>query len=244
MKDLFSSHSASYAKYRPNYPSELFDFVSSHCQQRENAWDCATGNGQTAIALSRYFTMVYATDLSQRQIEQAVPSGNVHYSVQAAEKVNFANDQFDLVTVSQALHWFDFEKFYAEVNRVGRTGCVVAAWSYSLFTISPDIDDVVYDFYENVIGGYWDPERKYVEEEYKSIPFPFVEIPAPKFEMRFRWNPEQIQGYFNTWSAVQKFIAANSLDPVDELMKKIAKISGSEMEVVFPIHLRMGRIRK
>ena len=86
MKDNFSKQADIYARYRPHYPVELFDFILAHVNNRQTAWDCGTGNGQSAKVLAGYFENVLATDISQKQIEHAEPAGNISYSVQPAEQ--------------------------------------------------------------------------------------------------------------------------------------------------------------
>jgi ubiquinone/menaquinone biosynthesis C-methylase UbiE len=181
MKDIFSRQASLYAKYRPTYPSELFAFILEHISDRECAWDCGTGNGQTAKELARSFDKVYATDISQTQLDNAEQAANIFYSLQPAEQTNFGENQFDLVTVSQALHWFDLEEFYTEVRRVAKPGAYLAAWMYGALTISPEIDRLKQDHYSNTLGPYWDYERKHVDDNYAGILFPFQEIISPEF---------------------------------------------------------------
>lgn len=245
MKDNFSKQADIYAKYRPHYPQQLFDFILEHIDEKQGAWDCATGNGQTAKMLANYFKNVFATDISQKQINNAQQAENIYYSVQLAEQTDFANDTFDLITVSQALHWFRFDDFYKEVIRVAKPRSIFAAWSYSLLYISPEIDKLVRQYYTGTLGTYWDAERKYVDEEYKTVPFPFKEIITPGFTMEYHWTIEELEGYFNTWSALQKFIATKKCNPVDELIQNIKACAGNEkLKIVFPLHVRMGRIEK
>jgi ubiquinone/menaquinone biosynthesis C-methylase UbiE len=246
MKDNFSRQSDLYSKYRPTYPQELYDFILRHIDKKKTAWDCGTGNGQAARELAKHFEKVFATDISQKQIDNAQKAANIFYSVQPAERTNFSDNIFDLITVSQALHWFQFDKFYAEVKRVAKPEAWIAVWMYGLLSISPEIDELIgIQFYKNTLGAYWDYERKYVDDNYTTIPFPFLEIKAPLFNIHFEWTLEELQGYFNTWSALQKFIETNHVNPVDELMKKIRTIAKDEkMKIVFPVHLRMGRIEK
>jgi ubiquinone/menaquinone biosynthesis C-methylase UbiE len=245
MKDNFSRKPDLYAKYRPTYPRELFDFITTQVSNKHTAWDCGTGNGQAAKDLASYFENVFATDISQKQLDNAYTADNIFYSVQPAEHTNFPENTFDLVTVSQALHWFKFNKFYDEVKRVAGPGAWLAVWTYSLLNISPEINQFIYEHHYNTLGAYWDKERKYVDDNYKSIPFPFAEIKTPVFIIHRQWTPEELEGYLNTWSALQKFRNANSFNPVDELMKKIRAFWKNEkMDIVFPVYLRMGRIEK
>lgn len=119
MKDNFSIRSDNYARYRPSYPNDFFDYLNQIKTGSINAWDCGTGNGQVTKRLSGMFENVHATDISQSQLDNAVMVNNIHYSLQPAEKTDFPNNFFDLIVVAQAVHWFDFVKFYAEVTSTG-----------------------------------------------------------------------------------------------------------------------------
>ena len=245
MKDNFSKQAGLYARYRPHYPAELFNFIFQHVTNKKAAWDCATGNGQTAGALAKAFEKVYGTDISQNQLDNAQQAPNIIYTVQPAEQTNFSDNIFDLVTVSQALHWLKFDDFYKEVKRVGKPGSWIAVWMYALLEISPAIDDLVHHHHYETLKSYWDYERKYVDELYRTIPFPFEEISTPVFEIRYQWSLAELEGYLLTWSALQKCITVNKYNPVDELMPQIRKHWQKEkMDVCFPLHLRMGRILK
>jgi ubiquinone/menaquinone biosynthesis C-methylase UbiE len=245
MKDNFSRQADVYAKYRPSYPKELFDFIVGHVKQRAAAWDCATGNGQAAKELAAWFEKVEATDISQKQLDKAIATHNIIYSVQAAEQTAFADNSFDLITVSQALHWFNFEKFYTEARRVAKPGSWLAVWMYSLLRISPAIDTIIETYHYETLHDYWDNERKYVDNNYTTVPFPFPEINTPSFSITYHWTLEELEGYFNTWSALQKYITANEENPVPALIQRIGEQwTGAKMKIVFPIHLRMGQIKK
>lgn len=244
MKDNFSRQADVYAKYRPSYPKELFDFLFSHIPIREAAWDCATGNGQTARELARHFSKVCATDISQKQIDNAYQAENIFYTIQAAEKTDFPDKYFDLITVSQALHWFDFDKFYAEAKRVGKVDAILSVWTYSLLRISPAIDKIIEDYHFGTLKDFWDKERSYVDNNYSTIPFPFEEIKTPPFFITYQWSLEDLEGYFNTWSALQKFITSKDYSPVPDLIKRISPHWSSEkMKIIFPLHMRMGKLR-
>src|SRR5688572_25795277 len=195
MKDNFSHQADAYAKYRPGYPPELFAFILDNVKGRETAWDCGTGNGQTAKELAQYFQKVEATDISQKQLDNAAQVPNINYSLQPAEQTNFPDDHFDLITVSQALHWFRFNEFYAEVRRVAKPGGWLAVWTYTRLPISPEIDELIgNEFYKKIVGEYWDRERRYVDENYMTIPFPLAEIECPRFSITLRWTIDELAG--------------------------------------------------
>ncbi len=244
MKDNFSSQPDKYAKYRPTYPSAFFDYLNLIVPNKQNAWDCGTGNGQVAYELAKTFDKVFATDISQSQIDNAFRADNITYSVQPAEKTNFENKLFDLIVVAQAIHWFDFEKFYSEVRRTARKNALICVVGYGKIEISEPIDSIITDFYENVIGLYWDNERKYIDENYKTIPFPFDEIQVPNFVNKLYWTLEHLTEYLNTWSAVKHFIKQNGHNPVDKLQSELEQHwnKGHTKEVRFALLLRIGRI--
>jgi SAM-dependent methyltransferase len=243
MKDRFSKQAAGYAAFRPTYPAEFYNFLMDHVSSKVTAWDCGTGNGQVARDLAPRFKEIFATDTSIEQIKKAVAQDNVYYSVAAAEQTGFPKNSFDLITVGQAIHWFRFDEFYAEVRRVAKKNALLAIWGYGLLQIEPSIDTVILDFYSNVIGPFWDPERRYIDEHYRTIPFPFHEIPSRQFTFSFSWSLPELEGYLNTWSAVQKFILANGTNPVDVLIMKMRPMWRNEkMTVSFPLFMRMGRV--
>lgn len=247
MKDNFSIQSDSYSLYRPTYPIELAEYLSSLCTQQNSVWDCGTGNGQLAVGLSNFFRKVVATDLSKKQVANAIQKSNIIYKVETAENPAFENDTFDLITVAQALHWFNFDKFYFEVKRTIKSKGIFAAVGYSLLKINPDVDEIINHFYSNVIGKYWDVERNLVDKEYKTIPFPFDEVKIDKtFAIKNYWTIENLKGYLDSWSGVQNFIKDNSYNPVSDIIKEIEKIipDSSNFETEFPIFIRAGIVEK
>jgi SAM-dependent methyltransferase len=242
MKDYFSGHSKLYATFRPTYPEDLYQFIFKHVTNFDCAWDCATGNGQVAKRLAKQFQTVHATDISQQQLEHAVQLKNIQYNVSGAENTDFQNQQFDLITVGQAMHWFNLDKFYAEVKRVLKPTGVLAVWGYSVCSVNVAIDAIFTDFYKDTVGPYWDSARKMVEDEYEGMPFPFVEIASPKFSIEVNWTLEEFGGYLTTWSATQKFIKDKNFNPVPDVVEKLKPHWNNTMTVRFPVFLKLGTI--
>lgn len=245
-KDLFSKQAASYAKWRPGYPAEFIEYIVSFVQNREAAWDCATGNGQAAVILADYFDEVIATDLSDEQLKFARPHEKVFYKQGTAEKTDFADNTFDLITVAQAYHWFDHKAFCKEANRIAKKGAVVAVWGYDLCrTENVELNDLIISFYRDVTGPYWDAARRYVDENYRTVYFDFEEIAIERsFSIKMRWSVEDLRGYFNSWSAVQKYISVNDHNPVDEFIEKLNLHPEAITAVEFPLFLRMGMVSR
>lgn len=243
-KDYFSRQAADYAGFRPTYPAELFAYLASLCPGRNLAWDCGTGNGQAASGLADHFQKVIATDPSEKQLASAVPHPRVVYQVAAAEKTAISSASVDLVTVAQALHWFDLDQFYAEARRVLKPSGVLAAWCYNLPRVAPEIDPLIEKFYAQTVGPYWPPERRLVEDAYRSLPFPFAEIAAPAFSMTAQWDLPNLVGYLSTWSAVQEFIRLRKSNPLDLLLKDLRPAWGDpagKKPLAWPFSLRVGK---
>jgi ubiquinone/menaquinone biosynthesis C-methylase UbiE len=243
MKDLFTKQSEAYAKFRPSYPREIFDFLVTQVRERNTAWDCATGNGQVAASLAEHFKEVYATDISEGQLSKAIQKPNIVYRIEAAEKSSFNDSMFDLITVAQAIHWFNFEKFYSEVKRTLKPEGIFAVIGYTLPKVDEEVDSILTHFYENTLHGYWDDERKYIDEMYLTIPFPFHELQAPIFIAQYFWEAEQLIGFLNSWSAVQHYINKNNSNPVDLVADDLRKCwrPNSKKTIIFPMMLRVGR---
>lgn len=241
--DRFSGHADLYAQYRIDYPTELYDFVLSFTSNRQIAWDCATGNGQVAGKLADFFEQVEATDISETQLILALKKPNIHYQISSAEQTPFADHTFDLITVAQALHWFDVQAFHQEVRRIAKSGAVIAEWGYGLVQLGTDLDSTMLDFYRNRIGPYWDPQRKYIDNAYATLPFPFANAQRAEFTVRRVWSLERFLNYLRTWSAVRQYIHENEEDPVVGLREEFTRIWGDgEREVHFPVFLRVGYV--
>lgn len=244
MKDNFSSQAKAYSRFRPSYPPDLIAHLVSLAPDRQHAWDCATGNGQVAIALAEYFDEIFATDISQNQLGHARQHPKIQYSLEMAEKCSAPDGKFDLITVAQAIHWFDFDRFFTEARRVLQPGGVLALIGYSLFdSDSAAVDSVIRHFYLNITGPYWDAERSYIDAGYRTIPFPFEEIEVPEFRMEYKWTVDDVLGYLSSWSAVQHYIRKNGQNPLDLIDSDLKRAWGDvgEREISCQILLKVGR---
>jgi SAM-dependent methyltransferase len=244
-RDHFSAHADEYRAYRPTYPPELFAFLAEADPGRDLAWDCGTGNGQAALGLAEHFAHVVATDASAKQIAEARPHPRVEYAVAPAEKCPLPDRIADLVVVAQALHWFDHDAFYAEVRRVCRPGALFAATCYYAPSAGPEIEPVLRRFQTEFVGPYWPPGRHWVDEGYRTIPFPFPELPAPRFGLSVAADLAWFLGYLGTWSATKEFTKANDFDPVARLRDEFAAAWGDPAAVRpvrWELAVRVGRV--
>jgi SAM-dependent methyltransferase len=243
-KDHFSRLAVHYAAFRPTYPPALFDYLAQLCHEQRNAWDCACGNGQATVALTERFASVIATDASAQQLSAAPPRSNVTYRVARAEDSSIDSTSVDLLTVAQALHWFNLDSFYREAQRVLITSGVIAAWTYGVLHVEGDeVDALIQEFYSDIVGPYWPPERRLVEEGYRGLAFPFEEIAPPPFNMEERWERAHLLGYLRSWSATGRYVEDRSVDPVAALEKRLEPVwsdAHAVRKVTWPVALRVG----
>ena len=246
MKDLFSTQAKLYARYRPVYPPELFNFILSFVQQRDSALDCATGNGQVARTLAAHFSRVCAVDISESQLSHAIKLENIEYSVYRAEQTPFSDSSFDLITVAQAHHWFNGPKFCREATRIARPGAIIAIWGYDLTYSGSPIDSIVHHWNFDILAPYWEEERKHVYTHYDHLPFEFERIPAPEFRIVVDWKSEELIGHLRTWSALQKMKQRVGDGAFRTVVDEITRMWGNDdrKRFTFPIFLKLGRVRK
>jgi SAM-dependent methyltransferase len=243
-EDHFSRQAQAYAKHRPRYPAALFAYLAAIAPGNRLAWDCGTGSGQAAVSLAEHFARVIATDASAEQIASARRHERVRYEVCPAEHTDLASCSVDVVTVAQALHWFDLDSFYAGARRVLRPGGVLAAWCYHLTVIEPAVDRVLARYYNEVVGPYWSPRVRLVNEHYRTIAFPFEELEPPAFTGETLWSLSDVVGYLDSWSSTQRFAEGRGYHPVDEIRRELSEAWGepqSRRLVRWPLYIRVGR---
>ena len=245
-KDHFSGHADIYREARPTYPPALFSWLAQQAPDTGLAWDCGCGNGQATAALADHFAQVIGTDPSAAQVANAEARPNIDYRVEPAEQTTLASASASLVTVAQALHWFDHPRFYAEACRVVKPGGLIAVWAYAHCSSGEaGVDAAVDRLYHDLTGPYWPPERTFVETGYRTLPFPFVEIDVPAFPMVASWSGEHLLAYLRSWSATQRYIKALGEDPVSLIEPELRAAWGDatrRRDVRWQFHVRAGRV--
>ena len=243
-QDHFSRHAGTYSQYRPTYPKALYDYLAGLTPRHECAWDAGTGNGQCAVALAEYFANVHATDPSAEQIAHARPHPRVTYAVGMAEASNLPAASVDLITAAQAAHWFDMDGFTTEARRVLKPGGVVALWSYGFHHSGDAALDALLDrFGYEIVGPYWADGAKLTWDGYARLPFAFREIAAPVFDLDMTVSLPELIGYLESWSASQKFIAAQGRHPLADMHRQLEAAWGGPQEkrlLSCPLGLRVG----
>lgn len=214
-KDHFSAHARAYAEARPGYPPELFSWLAAQCPGHQLAWDVACGNGQASVGLAGYFDRVWASDASASQIAAARPWAGVHYAVEPAEACTLGPASADLIAVAQAWHWFDQERFAAELRRVLRPGGLFAAFNYGLSTVTPAVDAVFRHLHDDLLADDWPAQRAFAVERFGELPLPYPALAVtPTLAIECQWTLGQYSAYLRSWSASQRYLERIGSDPV------------------------------
>jgi Methyltransferase domain len=242
--DHFTPVADGYAACRPAQPPEVIAYAASLAPRRGVAWDCGTGNGQAAVGLAAFFDRVIATDASAAQIARAIAHPRVEYRVARAEASGLGDASVDLVTVAQALHWFDLDGFAREVRRVAAPGAAIVVWSYLWTSVDdPGVDALVQALARETLGPDWPPEIRFVAEEYRTVPFPFREVTPPPFVFTARWTLTELLGFVRTWSAIARHARRTGRDPVAEAEPRLRRAWGDprvRRGIRWPIAIRAG----
>ncbi|MGC4017695.1 MAG: class I SAM-dependent methyltransferase [Luteolibacter sp.] len=245
-KDHFSTDSAGYAAHRPTYPPALVDALAAIAPGHDLAVDCACGSGQLTTLLAARFQNVTGTDASATQIASATPHERITYRTALAEETGLPDHSADLITVAQAAHWLDLDKFYTEVRRIARADAVIALITYGKLHIDAAVDAVIDEFYDGTIGSYWPPERRLVESGYRTLDFPFDETSVPPLAIQLHWRFEDLIAYLGTWSAVKAAEKELGPDVMPTFAEKLRPHWGDPDTlrlVRWPLSLRVGHVR-
>lgn len=244
LKNWFDEGGQTYAQYRPDYPSELSAFLHSVAPDGRLALDVGCGTGQLTQQLADHFAAVVGIDPSADQIANATPHERVRYECAPAEQLPLPEASVSLITAAQAAHWFQLAAFYQEVRRVAIRGGILALISYGVLELESDLADRFLRFYSKEVGPYWPPERTLVDEGYRTIDFPFVEIAAPPLQIRRQWTLKELLGYISTWSAVRRAREAGREDILHAFADEFAEAwgdAGLRRPVAWPIKMRVGK---
>lgn len=149
----FSGRVESYRRYRPGYPAEIVDLLRRECFLRSDASlaDVAAGTGLlTEIFLAAGFSVTAIEPNDQmraacEELESTYPK--LRCIAGTAESTGLSAGSIDLVTVAQAMHWFDLERTRTEFARILRPG----GWCAVLYNNRRLSGDVFHEAYEQFL---------------------------------------------------------------------------------------------
>lgn len=242
--DHFSSFAATYAAHRPTYPAELFACLAALAPGHGHAWDCATGTGQAARSLTQHFNQITATDIGEKMVQNAKPHPQISYAVAPAESPTLPDNSIDLITVAQALHWFDRRAFWHTCQRVLKPNGVLAYWGYLLPKITPAVDAIIRYYHEDTVEPFWPPDREPLLNHYADIAPPAERILERDFTMTATWTVDHLIGMLDSWSATHRARQETGHDPLPAAAGLLRVVWGDDVKtlpVQWPLKLHAFR---
>lgn len=159
----FSGLAGIYDASRPDYPAAALAAVTALLDRPSLppfAADVGAGTGIStraiAAALPGWRVLAVEPNADMAETARAALAGLHHVALEiaAAERLPVADGACGLVTVAQALHWFDRPVFYAQARRVLATGGVLAILNNNRRTADSPALSAVEDFLEAENPGY------------------------------------------------------------------------------------------
>ena len=96
----------------------------------ERALDLACGTGMSTVALSDLSAFVVGVDASPEMLRVARGAPGLTYLLAHAERLPLPDASFDAATCCSGVHWFEQERFFAELRRVLRPGAWVGLYDH------------------------------------------------------------------------------------------------------------------
>lgn len=231
-----------YARYRPTYPREIAPALAELSKEHGCALDVGCGTGQLTELLAPHYSTAVGIDVSHSQV--AAATGDAVYAVADASGLPVREKSVDLITVAQAAHWIDLDRFYHQVRASAVPGAAIALVSYGLCIIDdPEVDRVYQEFYYGDFHDYWDARRIHVETGMRDLPFPFDMLDVSCPDIVCTMGVHDFVAYLGTWSATANARSDGHGHLLDEFAAHLELVWGSrQLEVRWPVAVRAGRI--
>lgn len=196
-----------YSKGRPHFHSNTIQHIKEFLlldNKLDKALDIACGTGLSTKALLEIAINVYGTDISAEMLNLALEPDKINYLLAPAEQQPFADNTFDLITVSSGVHWFDIDKFLAEANRVLKPGGWLVLYENYFISEMQDRPDFQSTFPQVYLKRYPSPARNnsydWSNENLNGRNFHFVK--EETFKNTVNFNKKQLSLYFTTQSNI------------------------------------------
>lgn len=151
--ERFTGRVESYRRYRPGYPAEIVDVLRRECGLSDDSViaDVAAGTGLlTEVFLDAGLRVVAVepnaemraacSELGQRYPKLEIVAGT-------AEATGLPDASVDLITVAQAMHWFDLDRTRREFARVLKPG----GWCAVVYNNRRLSGDAFHEGYEQLL---------------------------------------------------------------------------------------------
>ena len=241
----YSPYARQYAQSRPGYPEELFQYLASLVDSHNFAWDCATGSGQAALSLVKYFDKVIATDVSSEQIKNAAQHSRIEYRVSPSENSGIPDHSVNLITAASAVHWFNLPEFYREAKRVIAPEGVIAVWKYHVGYIEPPFNDLFLRFYRDILSPYFSEGARLVDNRYADIVLPGKQIDSKNLFVSVKWKLSDMFNFIESWSGTQEYRKRNGENPVKLIDTDLRKLWGDPDKIHtlrWPLFIKIARM--
>lgn len=239
--DHFSPIAKEYVRGRLGYPLELYRTLAAQCPAHDLAWDCGCGSGQVACDLPEFFARVIATDISEPLLALAPPDPRVVYRAAPAESSGLPAASVDVITVAQAVHWFDLDQFWREVLRVLKPGGMLAIWGYTWPQVNEATNRVL-DRLRQEIAPFWPARSALLHNNYEALNPPLQELTLPAFELSAAWSLDDYLAHLRSWSAVRYCTEAQHRDIIETLLPEFRSAWPTPaVNVRWPLVLRAFR---
>ncbi|WP_128894984.1 class I SAM-dependent methyltransferase [Longirhabdus pacifica] len=132
----FNEKSEMYQKFRPSYPKAFIAYLYQQLgvQEHHSIADIGSGTGILTEQLLHKGNKVIAVEPNEEMrlsVEKRLKHHPKFISINAtAEQSSISEHSIDFITVAQAFHWFDHDKFKIECQRIlKRDGKVILVWN-------------------------------------------------------------------------------------------------------------------
>jgi ubiquinone/menaquinone biosynthesis C-methylase UbiE len=124
-QDAAERYSSARPYFHPPVIKKVKDFIGLD-EPVPKALDVACGTGESTLALKEIARDNVGVDSSEKMLALAPKDDRIRYLRASAEGLPYSEAQFDLITVSKAIHWFERDSFLAEASRVlSPSGCLI-----------------------------------------------------------------------------------------------------------------------
>ncbi len=132
-KDYDHSTAYHYSVYRPSLHSEILTEFFGEQGKYGMGLDIGCGTGHSAIALTNFCEKVIGIDPSKDMLEKSIAQPGVAYQLQHREKLEFADDTFDVVTYAGSLYYAKSQQILNETVRVCTRDSCILVYDFELF---------------------------------------------------------------------------------------------------------------
>jgi SAM-dependent methyltransferase len=241
----FGRQAATYAKGRPTYPDALFEWIAENSPSMQRALDIATGSGQAAQTLVKYFDHVDATDIDPAQIKAATPHAHITYHTAPADQSGLPKQSVDAINVATALHWFAGEAFWLEITRIAKPGAFFCAYVYSLAQVEGPIQTDYLDPLFDRLAPYWSAGNHLAMSGYtaENTYCPFQTVNAPQFDAGGLWTAGQLMDFIESWSAHLRARDDGHAKALAEIRQAVLFAAGeTPLKVSLPLSILAAKI--